>query len=115
MEKNPKQLNSNNLAAFWILVLAGFMGLQFNIGFQSINKSEKKETTSVSFLISTAQHSAASGLSPDLKFLQTWFQHAPQAFEFLNNSQSRPGFVFHILLKENLIRLLQASISINAP
>jgi hypothetical protein len=115
MEKNLKQLNSNNLATFWILVLAGFVGLQFSIGFQTINKAEKKESTSVSFLIATAQHSATSGLSPDLKFVQTWFQHAPQAFEFLTNSQNRPGFVFHILLKENLIRLLQASISINAP
>jgi len=115
MEKKPKQLNSNNIAALWIWVLAGFIGLQFSIGLQSGNKPEKKEATSLSFLIATAQHSANSGLSPDLKFLQTWFQHAPQAFEFLSNTQSRPGFVFHILLKENLIRLLQASICINAP
>jgi len=115
MEKNLKQLKNNNLAALWILVLAGFIGLQFSIGFQSGNKPEKKETTSVSFLLATAQHSATSGLSPDLKFLQTWFQHATQAFEFLSNIQNRPGFVFHILLRENLIRLLQASICINAP
>lgn len=115
MEKKPKQLNNNKIGALWIWVLAGFIGLQFSSGFQSNNKPEKKEATSVSFLIATAQQSATSGLSPDLKFLQTWFQHQPQAFEFLSNVQNRPGFVFYILFKENLIRLLQASICINAP
>ena len=115
MKKNLKHLNSRHLAAIWMLVLVGFLGLQFSINLQSEKKTEKETSTTASFLIATAQHSVSSDLSPDLKFLQNWFQHKVETFEFINGIQYRPGFVFHILFKIDLIRLLKASISINAP
>jgi len=115
MGKKAIYLSDKYLASFWILILAGFLGLQFSAALQADKKTEQETKTMASFLIATAQHSVTTEVSPDLKFLQNWFQHDAETFEFINKIQNRPGFVFHILFKIELIRLLQASISINAP
>ena len=115
MDKKIKQLNKKNLPTLWLLVLAGFIGFQFCSKINGITKNENENTVVTSFAITTVQHSLTSGPDPDLKFLQTWFQRTAGAFEFKNKVQYRPGFVFHILFNSDLIRLLQTSISINAP
>jgi len=115
MEKKTKQLSNNYLTIIWAFVLVGFIGLQFSFDLGSDKKTKNEDTKTASFLISTNHTNTTSSPGADLKFLQNWYHQPIEAFDLLTKVQTRPGFVFHILLRIELIRRLQASISINAP
>lgn len=110
-----KELISKYLAAFWVVVLFSFMGLQISNDLSNKHSKTEKDPATKEFFLATAAAAQAPNVAPDLKILQPWI---PQSFSIfaLSFETAKPlGFTFHSLLHVELIRLLKATISINAP
>lgn len=110
----PKQLISKYLAAFLVLVLFTVLGLQIASQFHS--KANFAKASSETELILTAATPAQPSQSiPDFKISNPWISNTFEGFQILGPPSRHPGFAFHPLQKLELMRLLMATISINAP
>jgi hypothetical protein len=114
MKKTTKKLICRHLSFVWLLVILGFLGLQFSSDI--LPQTKKTNTESQAEWVLAASHSSPTAdLSPELKFLQDWFQHDHLSFSLQSSLSILTGIYFHPLQKIELIRLLQSCISINAP
>jgi hypothetical protein len=114
MKKVNKELICRYLACFWLVVVIGFLGLQTASDLISVKKKPSGNTQS-ELVLAVSHHAPAADFTPDLKFIQDWFQHDHLDFGFKVSVYYWPWAIFHSHLKIELIRLLQTSISINAP
>lgn len=115
IEVRIKELISKYLAAFWVVVMLSFLGLQIQSDLAIGHDKAAKDTTAQEYFLATASTAPAPNLAPDLKMLQPWFVQQTTVLAPIAEQATAPGFQFHSLLKVALIRLLEATISINAP
>jgi hypothetical protein len=109
-----KNLIFRYLSVFCLVFFTGYIALQ--TVFKVAAKPEKQTSSSPGeWVLPVSQHAPAADLTPDLKFIQDWFCHDHLVFVFGTSVVFRFGTGGHYLFNSKWIRLLQASICINAP
>jgi hypothetical protein len=115
MKTKSKELISKYLATFWLVVLLAFLGLQISSDLTSRHAKAENNSTAKGLFLATTASAQASNALPDFKILQPWIPNAFDIFQSQGEVTVFPSFTFYNQHKIGLIRLLKASISINAP